>query len=187
MLEKKIYKDYLRKKYLSIRENLSKDYIDEKSIQISNKLFKTKQYKTCENIFIYLSFNKEINTNYIINQSIKDNINIFCPIINKKREMVFKKFEGFNNLKKNKFGILEPISDFEKISNNKTLIIVPGLVYNEKKYRIGYGGGYYDKFLSTNKYLSSIGICLDIFTKKSFKEENFDEKVDFIISEKNIY
>ena len=99
--------------------------------------------------------------------------------------MIFKKYNK-NNYIKNKFNILEPINEVEKISDNKTIIIVPAIVYNKNKYRIGYGGGYYDTFLKNNIYLSSIGICFDNFII-DFTEDNYDKNVDIILTEKNIY
>ena len=178
-------KKLLRTNYLNIRNGFSNSYIDSVSKAISNKLFDIKQYKDCENIFIYLSTEKEINTYYIINQAKKDNKNIYCPVLtNKKQEMVFKKYS--TNLIKNKFNILEPLYEKEKISDNKTLIIVPALIYNKDKYRIGYGGGYYDYFLKNNTYLASVGICFEKFISP-FNQSFYDEKVDIVITEKNIY
>lgn len=179
-------KQKIRTKYLNLRNNFSNEYINNISKTISNKLFSLSEYKESKNIFIYLSLEKELNTKYIIERAIKDNKNIYCPVLtNKKREMIFKKYNK-NNLIKNKFNILEPINEVEKISDNKTIIIVPAIVYNKNKYRIGYGGGYYDTFLKNNIYLSSIGICFDNFII-DFTEDNYDKNVDIILTEKNIY
>lgn len=178
-------KKLIRHKYLNIRDNISKDYIDKISKSIANKLFNLHEYKICENIFIYLSIEKEINTYYIINQAKKDKKNIYCPVLtNEKHKMIFKEYSPY--LIKNKFNILEPLYEKEKISDNKTIVIVPAIVYNKDKYRIGYGGGYYDFFLKNNTYLSSIGVCGEKFIS-SFNQTFYDEKVDIIITEKNIY
>ena len=178
-------KNILRNDYLKLRNDFSTNYIKNVSKIIANKLFTLEEYKNCENIFIYLSFKKEIDTSYIINKAIKDKKNIYCPVLtDKKSHMIFKKYS--KNLIKNKFNILEPIYGEEKTSDDKTLIIVPALIYNKNKYRIGYGGGYYDYFLKNNIYLSSIGICFDKFILP-FKQDDYDEKVNIIITEKNIY
>lgn len=179
-------KKEIRNKYLNLRNSFSDEYIDNVSKIIAKSIFQLKVYKNCENIFIYLSKSKELNTKYIIEQAQKDNKNIYCPVLsNKKGIMSFKKYNE-KLLVKNKYDILEPINEIEKLSDEKTIIIVPAIVYNRNKYRIGYGGGYYDRFLNDNKYLSSIGICFDNFII-DFKEESYDKKVDFIITEKNIY
>ena len=178
-------KNSIRNKYLKIRNNFSNDYIDNVSKIICEKLITLDDYKNCENIFIYLSLEKEINTKFIIESALKDKKNVYCPVLtNIKGKMTFKKYD--NNLIKNKFGILEPIYNKEKISDKNTLIIVPALIYNKDKFRIGYGGGYYDYFLKNNIYLLSIGICFDKFILP-FNQSTYDEKVDIVITEKNIY
>ena len=177
----------IRGKYINLRNNFSKKYINNISKSISNKLFNLKEYKNSKNIFIYLSLDNEINTSYIINKAKQDNKNIYCPVLtNKKREMIFKKYVNDKSLIKNKYGILEPLYEIEKISDEYTIVIVPAIVYNKNKYRIGYGGGYYDYFLKNNKYMSSIGLCFEQFIC-DFKEDIYDEKVDILITEKNIY
>lgn len=179
-------KQKIRTNYLNLRNSFCDEYINNISKIISNKLFNLPEYKESENIFIYLSLKKELNTKFIIEQALKDNKNIYCPVLtNKKREMVFKQYNR-QNLVKNKFNILEPINEKQKISNNKTIIIVPAIVYNKDKYRIGYGGGYYDIFLKNNIYLSAIGICFHNFII-DFTEDKYDKNVDIIITEKNIY
>lgn len=179
-------KKNIRNKYIEIRNSFSNESINNISKIISYKLFDLTEYKKCKNIFIYLSTEKELNTKYIIENAHSNNKNIYCPVITKKkREMIFKKYNE-QNLIKNKFNILEPLYEEEKISDKETLIIVPALVYNKNKYRIGYGGGYYDNFLKNNTFLASIGICFDDFMV-DFKEDYYDENVNIVITEKNIY
>ncbi len=182
MTEKKI----LRSKYINLRSSFSYQYINNVSEAVCYKLFNLDVYKNCKNIFLYLSMEKELNTKYIINKAKKDKKQIFAPVLtDKKGIMTFKKYNE-KNLIKNKFNILEPINEEEKISDNNTLIIVPAIIYNKNKYRIGYGGGYYDKYLKENIYLCSVGICFDNFVI-DFKEDNYDKNVNIVITEKNIY
>ncbi|WP_250277965.1 5-formyltetrahydrofolate cyclo-ligase [[Clostridium] colinum] len=178
-------KQFLRNSYMNIRSNFPNTYINSISQAISNNFFNLSIYKQAKNIFIYLSLEKEINTQYIINQAKKDNKNIYCPVITSKNTMIFKKYNE-KNLIKNKFNILEPLYEKEKISDNTTIIIVPTIIYNKNKYRIGYGGGYYDYFLKNNICLASVGICFESFIC-DFNPDYYDEKVDIIITEKNVY
>lgn len=179
-------KKYIRNKYLNIRNTFSDNYIDNVSKKISKNLFSLPIYKQAETIFIYIHTNKEIKTNFIIEQALKDNKNICCPVLTgNKYEMVFKQYNK-NNLVKNKFNILEPIYEKQKISDNKTLIVAPALVFNKNKYRIGYGGGYYDNFLKDNEYIASVALCFSSFTE-NFIPDVFDVAVHTIITEKYIY
>lgn len=177
-----------RKKYIDIRNLLNKDYIDKASINIAKNIANTKEYKNSKNIFVFISKENEINTKYIIEKSINDKKDIYAPVVlEKKREMEFRKFEKYSKLKKSKFNILEPINAKPFLSDNNTLIIVPALVYDKRGYRLGYGGGYYDYFLQNNKCLCSIGVILHMFLLDEIAIEKYDEKVDIIVTEKEVY
>lgn len=179
-------KNYIRNKYLNIRNTFSANYIDDISQKISKNLFSLPIYKQAENIFVYIQTKNEINTNFIISQSLKDNKNVYCPVLTgNKHELIFKQYNK-NNLVKNKFNILEPLYEKQKISDNKTLIVAPALVFNKNKYRIGYGGGYYDNFLKNNEYMASVALCFSSFTE-NFEPDVFDVAVHTIITEKYIY
>lgn len=177
-------KSTIRNHYIKLRNNLSKQYIDDVSYNITTNIINNNIYKQSENIFVYLTMNSEINTTFLINQSIIDNKNVYCPFMTpQKRTMVFKKFDGFHNLTKNSFGIFEPNSNTICQSDKNTLIIVPAIIYTKDKYRIGYGGGYYDYFLSNNEYLCTIGTCFDEFLINNFPKNQYDKKVDLIATQ----
>lgn len=176
-------KELLRKKYLKKRENLSKIYIKEKSKFIWENVFKLKEYKQCEKIFVFLSMVKEVDTYYFIDKLFKDNKTVCVPIVIAKSDMVFSKIKDLYNLQKNKFGILEPTLKNIVKCDEKTMVIVPGLVYSKDRYRIGYGGGYYDKFLNENKPMISVGVCFEEFIINKIDVENWDKKVDIVITE----
>lgn len=178
-----INKYYIRKKYIEVRNELSFEYINNASINIANKIRNLEEYIYCENIFIFLTMSSEINTKYIIENALLDCKKIYAPVLTKiKREMIFKRFEGFDKLIKNNFGILEPKGLEVKQSDDKTLIIVPSIVYTKDGYRVGYGGGYYDKYLSENTYYRSVGISFLNLIISDFEKENFDKKVDILIT-----
>ncbi len=178
-------KKQIRQNCLKLRENLSNFELEKYSKDISEKLLKTTEYKKAKNIFIYLSFGKEVDTKYIIDIAKKDKKQIFVPVLKQKKgQMTFKPL--VETFYRNKFGIKEPKTDIEKQSDDSTLIIVPALAYTKDGYRIGYGGGYYDYFLDNNIYMASIGLCINKFII-NFEPENFDKKVDTVITEQNIY
>ena len=176
-------KELLRKKYLKKRENLSKIYIKEKSKLIWENLFKLKEYNQCEKIFVFLTMGKEIDTYYFIDKLFKDNKIVCVPIIISKNDMVFEQIKDLYNLQKNKFGILEPNLKNTVKCDEKTMVIVPSLVYSKDRYRIGYGGGYYDKFLNENNPMISVGVCFEEFIINKIEIEKWDKKVDIVITE----
>lgn len=178
-------KENLRNKYSNIRDNIHSDIRCNKSQLIFNTLFTTYEYNFARDIFLYYNFGTEISTSDFFDKMIEDNKRIYLPrCINGK--MVFFQLD-YENLEKSKFGIFEPKSScIQKTSDEKTLIIVPGLCFSKDFFRIGYGGGYYDRYLKENKYFSSIGICFSQQIVEDIPHDDYDIPVDFIITDKEI-
>ena len=88
----------------------------------------------------------------------------------------------------NKYGILEPVFNEENIvnSNESTFIIVPALVLDNNKNRMGYGGGFYDKYLSENRYLCSVGVAYDFQIVENVPTEKNDVPLDIIVTNRGI-
>lgn len=179
----------LRNKILNIRKNLileEKIKLDEK---IYSKLFNNEMFSKAKNIFIYISFGTEINTKPIIEKALEENKNIYIPKIYKSdRSMKAIKLNSFKDLKENSMGILEPVQDGDYIDKeNIDLIIVPGVVFDEEGNRIGYGGGYYDRYLSDIKEVSNkIALAYELQVLDFIGEEKHDIKVDYIITEEKV-
>ena len=164
-----------RKAQIEIKEKLD--------ASIYNKVISLDQYKTCDSIFIYLDYNYEVDTRNIIENAIKHNKKVYLPRIENKK-MITVPIYDLNNLVKSNFNILEPIGNEEKIRDN-TLIIMPGVAFSEKGERIGYGGGFYDRFLN-NKNNVRIALAYECQIYKDLPTEEHDIKVPIIITEKRI-
>lgn len=178
-------KPQIRKKYKALR-NEFKDAKQASQI-ITDKFLNSKEYKECDAIFTFLSFGSEVETRYIIEKALSDNKLIALPYMtDKPHEMVFIKINSLCDLVKNKIGIYEPVFDDKNIvkSNDKTLIIVPGLAFDTKGYRIGYGGGYYDKYLSENEYMYSVGLAYDFQIADNIPTDEYDVNTDIIITDR---
>ena len=178
-------KDDIRKKYKSIRSNIvNKELKDD---IIFTNLINNIHYKRTNIIACYLSFNNEVDTSKIIKQSILKNKIIVTPKI-KGNDLIFTYFDGdYLKLIKNKYGIYEVNDKEEQIIDNDliNLIVIPSICCNTFKYRIGYGKGYYDRYLK-NKNMIKISLCYDeLINKVPFQDEN-DVKMDFIITDKRI-
>lgn len=149
-------KSELRKIFKTKRKQIQKNTLKKWSKELSIKLINSEEYKRSNTVFCYISFNNEIDTFLILEQSLKDNKQLSVPVI-KENKMIASRISSLTDLKKNKYGILEP-SDHEEISKNKIdLIITPALLYNPLGYRLGYGEGYYDDFLKDYRG-TSIGL-----------------------------
>lgn len=174
-------KNEFRKKKLEKLKLLDYDYIRDESQKITNKLLENENYKKANNIFIYVSKENEVQTKKIIKNGLKQNKKISVPFIIDKNNMIAIEIENLDNLMKNKLGILEPQYNKNKITKKIDLAIIPCVSANEKGDRLGYGGGYYDKFLSENKNIYKICLCFEKLICENIPLENTDIRMDEVI------
>ena len=183
-------KNHMRKSILALREALKPEEISIKSHKIFQRLIGTSMYTESNNIFTYLNFRNEVKTDIIINHALLNNKKIYIPLCNNSiKEIVLCEMNDWNDLKPNKMGILEPISETIKIVNRKLvdMTIVPGAVFDRQGNRIGYGAGYYDKFFSSLKNdILKIGICYSFQIVESISSSPHDVPMDYIITENEI-
>ncbi len=183
-------KKQLRKKYIALRNSIPKTKLEEYSFKILSSLFCLDEYKKAEAIFTYINTGSEIITLPLIEKALKDKKTVALPVVGKNEgEMFFIKITDVNKLKPNKYSILEPEFCEKNIAsaNDKTLSIIPGLVFSADKHRIGYGGGYYDRFMAQNKTLANIALAMDFQVIQTLPYEKFDISVDKIITQSKIY
>lgn len=167
---------------LAKRRQCSKEEIKSKSEAIKFKVLNLIDEKI-NKIGIYVSFDNEVDTFCLINDLLQQKKIIYCPkIIGNKME--FFSIKNICDLDQGKYGILEPSSDNEK-PNSLDLLIVPLIAFNQDKYRIGYGKGFYDKYLE-NHHCKTIGLAFDFQKVDNKFEEIFDQKLDLIITDKEI-
>lgn len=182
-------KIFLREQILEIRKNLNDQNVESYSNIIINTLLKSELYKKASNIMSYVSFNNEVNTHRFIVKAIEDGKKISVPYIdNKNKIMLPCLIDDIDELVPGYFGILSPDPNKLKIIDAKSidLVIVPGACFDINGYRIGYGGGYYDKFLPLlRKDASSIGLAFSFQVIDKVPYEKYDIPVDFIVTEKN--
>ncbi|MBW2980494.1 5-formyltetrahydrofolate cyclo-ligase [Candidatus Woesearchaeota archaeon] len=178
-------KQKLRKEILEKRDSLPKEDINKKSNIIKEKLFSLGEYKLAKTICFFVSFDSEVKTHSMIKEAVKEGKSVCVPIATD-HTLTLSKIKDFNDLnKKNKYGILEP-SKLNKIKKQEVdLIIVPGTVFDKECHRIGYGKGYYDGLLKGYKGLS-IGICFDLQMVDKVPRNEWDEKIDIVITEERI-
>lgn len=174
-----IDKSALRKEMLTLRKNIpDKEKI---STTIVNKIINLDIYNRAKVIALYKSMIDEVNTEYLVNYSLNSGKIVLLPRV--VEDKLFFSIVGKDTLyRKSSFGILEPItSDFYK--DKIDLIIVPGLAFDKENNRLGYGKGYYDRFLH-NKDIYKIGVCFYEQVIDNVPYNNRDVKMDLIITNK---
>ena len=179
-------KSLLRKEVLHKRNSMSHFEISMKSKLIQQKLIESPVFNQSKSIGLYLAIGSEVQTREIINYALDLGKTVLLPRImsNDLRFYVVdqKDFEE-NSFDVNRFGIKEPKID-NKLADFIDLLIIPGIVFDTYGFRIGYGYGYYDKYLTINKYSKSIGLAYDFqFIKKPIPILPHDRKIDVLITE----
>ncbi len=163
----------IRKEILAKRDSLTETEQSEKSRQIFERLLTLEEYKYSRNILVYANFGSEVKTDEIILDSLAMGKNVFCPKITDHTNgiMIFAKIESLENMVTGFYGMREPdIDEFSIIykvndsldgDNGRTLIILPGVAFDHKLNRIGYKGGFYDRFLEKNPDTDVVAIAYD--------------------------
>lgn len=188
-----IGKSVLRKEMSELRNKISTEqkFIFDEAIY--QKLFDLIEEMGCEEIFTYVSFRSEIDTKKMIKSFLKMNKKIYAPKVMDK-EMEFYQIKDLSSLQQSNYGIYEPDerihSKFSRIhcNNNSKVMILPGLAFDYIGNRIGYGAGYYDRYLETNHGIPWIKIALayDFQLLDRIKQEEYDQPVDIIITPDSI-
>lgn len=156
---------------------------EEKSKLISEKLFELDCYIKAKSIFCYASYKSEVNTDEIILNSLNHGKKVALPRVVGDR-MEFYYIECFEDVEEGYMGIREPKKHCKMaIPDKDTMVIVPGTSFDMNFNRNGYGGGFYDRFLSQNEAAIRVGICFDGQIYSEIPHEAFDIKMDAIVSE----
>lgn len=183
-------KKTLRKEILQKRSELTVENITEHSDIIANKLYNMDYYKEANTIMSFISFSDEVNTHEIIKKSIGLGKSIVVPItIPETKELKVSQVLDFSELEIGYYDILTPKKEYIRFVDPNTidLILVPGVVFARNGYRVGYGGGYYDRFLSKlPQKFHKIGLSFDLQVKDKVPTDSFDIPVDLIITEKEV-
>ncbi len=189
MLDIRPVKKRLREKYKSIRKSTPPGDKNRNDIKITNKVLNLWRYRDAEMILTYVSTDIEVDTREIITQSLQKGKTVAVPkCIDGTRDMEFYAIKGFDDLAVGAFGVMEPVAEKCELltSLENSLCIVPALSFDYKGYRLGYGKGYYDRFLSTFTG-EIVGLC---YTSCMYKDilphGKYDKKVPMIITENNI-
>ena len=175
-------KSELRKEFLHKRKSIYKEKIEPICSQITHNLFELDEFKNASQIFCYVSLPLEISTCEIIEYCFENDKKLAVPIcVGDKME--FRYIGSLSDLQPGSFSVMEPKSICKvAVADEKTVCITPALCYNENKYRIGYGKGYYDRFFSENRCIK-IGLCCEEFIC-DFKQDANDIAVDLVVTEK---
>jgi len=178
-----VLKSLLRKKILKKRDKNKSDVVI--NIKEIFKILK-KEKIFSKNIGGYYPVNSEVNDMPILKELKKKKFRISLPVIKKEFKMDFYEWSFSSPLKINRYGIPEPIS--KKIVHPE-VIFIPLVGFDKNLNRLGYGGGYYDRYLKkTNgrKKILKIGLAMEVQKIEKIPTDKYDQKLDYVVTNKNV-
>lgn len=182
-------KKRFRKQILALRDAMSADEREEKSRQITETLVSMPLYGEADCILIYVNYQSEVNTTDLVNRALADGKQVFAPKVSGET-MEFYQLTGMEDLQEGYKGIREPICgkmfNAETVTG-QTLMLMPGAVFDEKCHRIGYGKGFYDRYLKrlleTGNSVQTLALCYECQVLSEIPFEKHDVRPQTILTE----
>lgn len=182
----------LRKKILTVRNRLTAEEIETKSLAIQQNLLALEQIRNRQSIFVYVSFRSEVATLSLIDTLIDMGKTVIVPItrVREKRLDAIHITNRLTDLEPGYCDIPEPKEELctsrEIAPEEIETILLPGSVFDMRGGRFGYGGGYYDRFLDKVPTATRIGLAFDLQMIEKAPLQEHDELLDFVVTESRV-
>jgi len=182
-------KQRLREEHLAAREALSEQERSVLDNRITQKLLATSEYAEATTVLTYVSVSSEVSTRMFIECALRDGKTVAVPRCLPGHRLEFVAITSLEQLVAAPFNLLEPAKDLPALTEsqmNNAICIVPALLVDTKGYRLGYGAGFYDRFLST---YPGKKICLAYqqnLSRTMLPHTTFDVAVDEVITESDV-
>ncbi len=178
-MDKITARQMIRKK----KRQMSLEEIEEKSKRIIERLIASEVYQKATTLYCYVSYNQEVMTKPLIRHALEAGKNVAVPKVNGK-DMEFIYLQSLEELRSGYQGIEEP-TGFKIACANSVLMLMPGLAFDRKGNRVGYGGGFYDRYLEQYREFNftKLALAFDFQIMDSLEIEECDKQVDMIITE----
>ena len=184
-------KNDFRKKIIELRKNKPTDFIIKSSKEIVDTFLSLDEVKKASTIMLYLDFNNEVRTDCLVNTLINLGKKVLIPItVKTDKSLIPSEIKDLNlELKIGTFGIREPKEEYIRVNSIDSIdiLIVPAVAFDINKYRLGYGGGFYDRFIEKLRSDTlTIGLAFEFQVFDFIPKESHDAQLDYIITEKRI-
>ena len=183
-----ISKKQMRSDRKNARRNLDPKIKNQMDKMIFDNLLSIDKLKKAEFVLVYISTQIEVDTKEIIEYCLETDKKVAVPRCIENHKMDFYLYNTKTTMEVSGYGISEPIADKSCLVNNfdadNTVCIVPGLSYDKSGYRLGYGGGYYDRFFSEHQNITTIGLCYSSDFMDKLITDKYDIAVDYVVTEK---
>ena len=178
-----LMKKEIRAIFLKKRKELSPIEIQKKSEAIEKNVFSFQRFIKAQNAMFFISLKKEPNTHKMIERTLTQKIVLAPKIFGE--ALIPCELSPTTNFVKGQYNVLEPVEENFFPTSKIDIIFVPGLAFTENGDRIGFGKGYFDRFLAkTTAY--KVGLCFDEFITKKLPTDEYDIKMDAVITDKRV-
>ena len=175
-MNKKELRDSIRQQ----KRAMSAEQIERLSSELAHKFFETTQYKNAHTIYGYLPYNQEVRTVPILEQALRDGKMVAVPKV-VGDQMIFVFMDDLTKVEKGYAGIPEPIENGPVAADTEALVLMPGLAFDPMGHRIGYGGGFYDRFLENEPNHPTVALCYSFQVFSQLETEEHDIPVDIVL------
>ena len=173
-------KKQLRAHIRAQKRAMTQTQISEKSAALGRLFAESDAYQQAKSIYGYLPYNQEVRTVPMLCKAIADGKRVAVPKVFGD-EMIFIWLDDLTQVEKGYSGIPEPIADGPVADDETALVLMPGLAFDPQGHRIGYGGGFYDKFLASEPEHPTLALCYDFQMVDHLETESFDIPVDAVL------
>jgi len=171
----------LRRLMRAKKEALTPDMIRDASARLANMLYATDEYRSADSIYVYLSFNQEVLTRPVIERAWADGKRVAAPKI-VSGDMRFVWLDGFDGIVTGRMGVPEPAAPEPAADDEHALVLLPGLAFDREGRRVGYGGGFYDRYLDAHRRHSLVALCYGFQLFERLEAEAHDVPAQLVLS-----
>lgn len=173
-------KQELRRAIRERKRAMTEEEIVERSNALAEKFYNSPAYQAASTIYGYLPYNQEVRTVPMLQRALDEGKRVAVPKVYGE-EMRFIYLEDLTQVSKGYAGIPEPIADAPVAEDPQALVLMPGLAFDPQGHRIGYGGGFYDRFLAQEPHHPTLALCYEFQMQAHLDTEEFDIPVDTVL------
>lgn len=176
-------KPFMRRFFQEKRKILTENNKRELDMEIQSRLLISEEYRRAKTILVYAARENEIATEMIIHAALANRKTVALPVCHDGGIMTFHRISGLKDLKKGRYGIMEPDDSCEVVSPDEdTLCVCPALCCDMRGYRLGWGAGYYDRYLARYACVKA-ALCYSDSLIPEFDAEDYDVGMDLVFTE----
>ena len=179
-------KKLIRKEIFRRRKEASSQQVIENSAKICRTLCQLEEFQKAEWVYIYIDYKNEVMTGEIMEQALAMGKHVAAPKVVGK-DMIFYEIQSLDDLEPGYFGIREPREDLPVADCETAFLVMPGVAFDREKHRVGYGGGFYDRFLEKHTKLYKAALAFEFQMMEEIPVEPTDILPDVVITETAVY